>query len=92
MKLPHVFAAIAVLVAACDPPPPKEKTPEHLACLTTAEQYLSCKTNEAAGLDETMKKPIMRAVEANRRKANISQAKCESVLAAVPGDDSCKPQ
>ncbi len=90
MKTHAILIGVALAAIACEKPAPKEKTPEHLECLERAEAYLACKEKEAASAGPA-EKQILRAVEANRRKANISADKCESVLGNVGADDSCAP-
>ena len=76
---------------ACEKPEPKEKTPEHEACIERAETYFKCKMGEVSGAGEAVEKQVNRMVEGNRRRANTSLEKCESVLAKVKPDDSCQP-
>lgn len=91
------YLAGAIVLAAfscslgCEKPAPKEKTPEHQACLERAETYFKCKMSEASGGGAAVEKQVKRMVDGNRRRAEISQEKCEAVLAKVSPDDTCKP-
>ena len=75
----------------CEKPAPKEKTAQHKECLERAEKYFDCKLSEVSGAGAAVEKQVNRMVEGNRRRANISQEKCEAVLAKVTPEDSCQP-
>lgn len=93
MKRTLLTVAIILLLGSmgCEKPAPREKTPEHTACLERAEAYFECKTTEASGAGSAVEKQVKRMVEGNRRRAEISQEKCEAVLAKVTPEDSCQP-
>ena len=91
MKIYLVAIALISTSVACEKPPPKEKTPEHAACIQQATTYVDCKIKEAAELGEMGGKPVKRAAEANRNRANISLEKCQAVLAKIDPKDACKP-
>lgn len=83
-----LIALILVSVSACKMPEPKEKEPVDPVCLAKVETVLNCKAQEASGLDADSARLITKAVDANRKQANISTERCQKILGQY-ADDPC---
>jgi len=81
-----LISAVIISVSACKMPEPKEKEPVDPECLAKVETVLKCKAQEASGLDADSARLITKAVDANRKQANISTERCQKILGQYAND------
>ncbi len=79
---------VGVSLMACKMPEQAPKEPVDPECLAKVESILACKSQEANGLDEGSARLITKAVDANRKQANISTDRCNKILSQY-AEDPC---